>query len=160
MSTLVSVIEMIIMLAFAWGLDYWVNLLRRSALAEYNFISMMWGITAANLLIAAIWVYLAWLILRRNAGSRSVSVGYLLIGLLVTILVPIQLTVSSGVREQLLFEQTRFFRMGIMGMIGFTSRFTLSAAFTCLLGGISLIMTRENPRATSQNKVSLIFRPL
>ncbi len=160
MSPLVSVIEMIIMLAFAWGLDYWVNLLRRSALAEYNFISMMWGITIANLLIAAIWVYLAWLILRRNAGSRWVSIGYLLIGLLVTILVPIQLTVSSGVREQLLFEQTRFFRMGIMGMIGFTSRFTLSAAFTCLLGGISLIMTRENPRATSQNKVSLIFRPL
>jgi hypothetical protein len=151
---------MVVMLTFAWGLDYWVNLLRKSAMAEYNFILMMWGITAANLLIAAIWVYLAWLILKRNAGSRWVSVGYLLVGLLVTILVPIQLTVSESFREQLLFEQTRFFRLGIMGMIGFTSRFTLSAAYICVLGGISLFISKPHSRRGLFNKASLIFRPL
>ena len=160
MSRLISILEIIILLAFAWGLDYWVNLLRREALAEYNFILMMWGITAANLLIAATWVYLAWLILRRNTGSRWVSVGYLLIGLLVTTLVPIQLTVTGILREQLLFEQTRFFRLGIMGMIGFTSRFTLTSAFICVLGGISLLIPKGETRYRTQSKIGLIFRPL
>ena len=160
MSRLISILEMVILLAFAWGLDYWVNLLRREALAEYNFILMMWGITVANLLIAATWVYLAWLILRRNTGSRWVSVGYLLVGLLVTTLVPIQLTVTGILREQLLFEQTRFFRLGIMGMIGFTSRFTLTAAFICVLGGISLLIPKGETRYGTQSKIGLIFRPL
>lgn len=160
MSRVISILEVAVMLAFAWGLDYWVNLLRRSALAEYNFITMMWGITAANLFIGAIWAYLGWLILKRNAGSRWVSVGYFLIGLLVTMLVPIQLTVSGNLREQLLFEQTRFFRLGIMGMIGFTSRFTLTAAFICVLGGISLVMNRPPAGYGSLRNLNLIFRPL
>jgi hypothetical protein len=138
MSRIISVLEMVLMLGFAWGLDYWVNLLRKGALADLNFIPMMWGIAAANLLIAVIWVYLAWLILRRNAGSRWVSLAFLLVGLLFTIFVPLQMTVSHSFRDLLLFEQTRFFRLGIMGMIGFTSRFTLSAAYVCVLGGISL----------------------
>ncbi len=160
MSRLISILEMVIMLIFAWGLDYWVNLLRRSAMAEFNFVLMMWGITAANLIIAAMWVYLAWLIMIRNPGSRWVSFGYFFVGLMVTIFVPIQLTVPGSLREQLLFEQTRFFRLGIMGMIGFTSRFTLSAAYICILGGISLTMTMKDTRYEALKKVSLIFRPL
>lgn len=160
MSRVISVLELAIMLVFAWGLDYWVNILRKEALAKFNFILMMWGITAANLLIAAIWVYLAWLILRRNAGIHWVSFGYFFAGLLVTLLVPIQLTVSGSLREQLLFEQTRFFRLGIMGMIGFTSRFTLTAAYICVLGGISLITTGQTSENQTLKKVSYIFRPL
>ena len=144
MSRIISVLEMVLMLAFAWGLDYWVSLLRKGALTNLNFIPMIWGIAVANILIALIWVYLAWLVLKRNAGNRWVSLAYFLIGLLLTIFVPLQMTVPHSFRDLLLFEQTRFFRLGIMGMIGFTSRFTLSAAYVCVLGGISLFAPNLN----------------
>lgn len=158
MSRVISIMEMVIMLAFAWGLDYWVNLLRKSAFVSFNYIPMLWGTSAANLFIAVIWVYLAWLILRRNAGSRWVSGSYLLVGLLVTILVPLQLTVSENYRGLLLFEQTRLLRFGIMGMIGFTSRFTLSAAYICVLGGISLLIPKRFTGYGKFKRRRIIFR--
>jgi hypothetical protein len=158
MSRVISIVEMILMLTFAWGLDYWVNLLRKDALASLNFIPLVWGITTANLLIAVIWVYLAWLILRRNASSRWVSIAYFLVGLLMTILVPLQLTVPERFRDLLLFEQTRFFRLGIMGIIGFTSRFTLSAAYICVLGGVSLFVPNPKKGKGKLKKRSFIFR--
>jgi hypothetical protein len=101
---------------------------------------------------------LAWLILRRNASSRWVSIAYFLVGLLVTILVPLQLTFPEKFRDLLLFEQTRFFRLGIMGIIGFTSRFTLSAAYICVLGGVSLFVPNPKKGKGKLKKRSFIFR--
>lgn len=141
MSRIIAVLEMALMLAFAWGLDYWVSLLRKGALTNLNFIPMIWGIAVANILIALIWVYLAWLVLKRNAGSKLVSFTFFLVGLSLTIFLPLQLTLSENIRELFLFEQTRFLRLGIMGMIGFTSRFTISAAYICVLGGITFFVS-------------------
>ena len=77
---------------------------------------------------------LAWGMLSRMPDSRWVSITYFFGGLLVTILVAVQLTVPESWRGLLLFEETRMFRLMVMGVIGLTSRFTLSAAFICILG--------------------------
>ena len=63
MSRIIALLEMVLLLVLAWGLDYWVSLLRKGALTTLNFIPLVWGIAAANLLIALIWIYFAWLVL-------------------------------------------------------------------------------------------------
>ncbi len=143
MLQVISITEMILTLVLAWGLDMWVNLLRKQALVGFKFTPYVWGIAAANLIIAGLWVYLAWVLLIRMPGSRWVSAVYLIAGLLVTILVALQLTIPESWRGWLLFEETRMFRLMVMGTIGFTSRFTLSAAFICMLGAAGFLVPRE-----------------
>ena len=143
MLQVISVTEMILVLALAWGLDMWVNLLRKQALVGFNFSPYVWGIAAANLLVAGLWVYLAWVMLSRMQGSRWVSAVFFVVGLLVTILVALQLTVPESWRGWLFFEGTRMFRLMVMGTIGLTSRFTLSAAIICMLGVAGFLVPGE-----------------
>ena len=143
MLQVISVTEMILTLALAWGLDMWVNLLRKQALVGFRFTPYVWGIAAANLVMAGLWVYLAWVMLSRMQGSRWVSAVFFVVGLLVTIFVALQLTVPESWRGLLFFEGTRMFRLMVMGTIGLTSRFTLSAAFICMLGVAGFLVSRE-----------------
>ena len=139
MLQVISITEMILTLALAWGLDLWVNLLRKNAAVGFNYAPYVLGIAVANLLVAGLWVYLAWGMLSRMPDSRWVSITYFFGGLLVTILVAVQLTVPESWRGLLLFEETRMFRLMVMGVIGLTSRFTLSAAFICILGVVGFL---------------------
>lgn len=157
MSRMIAVLEMFVMLTFAWGLDYWVSLLRKDALVNLNFVPMVWGVAAVNMLTALMWVYLAWLVLRRNVGSRWVSLVYLLVGLLLTIILPLQLSIPEVIRGFFLFDQTRYLRLGIMGVIGFTSRFTLSAAYICVLGGVSFFVPKPVTSLSKIKKRYLFF---
>jgi len=102
-------------------------------------------------------IYLAWLVLKRNAGSKLVSFTFFLVGLSLTIFLPLQLTLSENIRDLFLFEQTRFLRLGIMGMIGFTSRFTMSAAYICVLGAITFFISNPAKGSGKLKKRGIIF---
>jgi hypothetical protein len=143
MLPVISITEMILTLAIAWGLDMWIHILKRQALVSLDFTPYVWGIAAANLFMAGMWVYLAWVLLKRMHGSRWVSMAYFICGLLVTISVALQLTVPEMWRGWLLFDQTRMYRLMVMGVVGLTSRFTLTAAFICVLGAAGLLVARQ-----------------
>lgn len=142
MSQVIAVLGMIATLALAWKLDEWVNVLRKFALVNFEDVPLLWGIAAANLIMAGLWVFTAWWMLKRMPGQSWISVIYFFVGFLVTIFVAAQLSVSEGWREWLLFEETRLYRMMVMGEIGLTSRFTLSAAFVCILGVVSFFVAK------------------
>ena len=143
MGPVISITEMILVLVLACGLDLWVNMLKRQAFVSLNFVPYVWGIVIANLLMAGLWVYLAWVLLSRMQGGRWVSAVYLVVGLLLTILVATQLSIPESWRDWFFYEGTRMFRLMVMGEIGLTSRFTLSAALIGVLGGAGLIMSRK-----------------
>jgi hypothetical protein len=136
---------MIATLGLAWGLDHWLDTFRRQAQTEMNIPPLIWSIVAVNLLIAAAWALLAWWTLFRTPRDRIVGVTYLLVGLILTVLVPIQITVPDSIRGFTLFDATRFFRAAYLAP-GITTRFALTAAFIFCLGVLNLLLPRSKDR--------------
>jgi hypothetical protein len=91
----------------------------------------------ANLVIGILWVFLAWWVFN---SSRDLWIGitYSLIGIFVTLFIPLQLTLLG---ESLLFEQTRYIRAALLEL-GFTSRFNLSGVYIAVLGIASFLPRR------------------
>lgn len=146
MSKLIAFLSMIATLAVAYGLDWRLYLLQRRASADFNFAPFIWISVAANLLIAGLWIFLAWWVLFRTSRSWWVGGVYLVLGILLTVLLPVQLTAPEQLRNLTFFTQTQYIRATFM-MVGFTSRFFLSAAYIAVLGAASLLPRRIGEQA-------------
>lgn len=141
MSRLIAILGMIATLSLAWGLDRWLVTVRRLAQTDLNMSTFIWSLVAANILIAAAWVLLAWWALSRTPQDRIVGATYLLVGLILTVLVPIQMTAPESLQVFTLFDATRYFRLAYLDL-GITTRFALSAAFGACLGALTLLLSK------------------
>ena len=83
-STLVSLFSLIVALALAYGLDQWVEFLRKRRADEFPAIRSLWGITLANWIVAFVIIALIWLVY--SIGKNSlVGWCYLVVGLLLSL---------------------------------------------------------------------------
>lgn len=93
--------------------------------------------------MAVSWVFLAWWTLFRCRQCRLTAFLYILFGTLLTLFIPLQMTVPESLQPLLLFTQTRYLRAAWMDL-GFPSRFALSAAFVIVLGLFLLLPSKSD----------------
>ena len=142
MSKMIALLSMIATLAIAYGLDRWTWLLQKRASADFNYVCYFWISAAANLLIAGLWLFLAWWMFSHISRGWWVGVIFLVLGLLLIFFLPIQFSAPENLLNSALFAPTRSIRAALMTS-GFTSRFSLSTAYIALIGAASLLPRKE-----------------
>jgi hypothetical protein len=118
------------------------NTTQKAGLSRTRYFRSFWGILAANLIIVAVWAYLAWLVFGRSPKSLWVGGIYLVVGIILTAFLPIQLTIPEEFRKLVLIDQTRYIRAALLES-GLSSRFVLSAMHIAMLGAASLLPRKE-----------------
>jgi hypothetical protein len=80
----VSITGLIGALGIAWGCDGLMGFLRYQNMQTFTLPHViLWTYAPLALLLAAVWLLLAWVVLVRLPGNTWVSVSYLLVGLFV-----------------------------------------------------------------------------
>ncbi len=129
----------IAILAISWGFDNLIVSLRRGFTeVGINPLFITWSLIAANILVISLWLMVYRVEHNHLSGNRLAGLYYLVIGALITLFVPTQMTVPANIKPFLLFVPTRSLRAEILNH-GFNSYFVLSGAFLGILGILLLI---------------------
>jgi hypothetical protein len=126
-TTIVSLLSMIVALSLAWGLDHWVEFLRRRGIEDFSASRSFWGITLANWMIAIAVFWLIWLVY--SIGKNSlIGWCYFVIGLVLSLYPVLRFTLP-------LYEILPVLRFLLYSP---NTYLAFVATFIAIMGGITL----------------------
>jgi hypothetical protein len=102
-----AIVALVAVMAAAYGLDNLVHQLRLRASSSFDFMSVLWIPPLANVALAAGLAALIWWLLARAARPRWIGLLFLLVGLSMTLYLPI--TMTLGVPRNLPLLDPAFF---------------------------------------------------
>jgi hypothetical protein len=132
MFELISFVGLLVTFALAYGCDRWVEALRTEATQSSAIASFLWQAGAANLLLGAALLLLAWFVNFRAIRSRLISSLYLLVGLAVTFAVAIEVSVVSTLPP-----------LGVVEFFTPNSHILYTGAFVAIIGIVGFILPKH-----------------
>jgi hypothetical protein len=132
MFELISFVGLLATFALAYGCDRWVEALRAETAQSSTIASFLWQAGAANLLLDATLLLLAWFVNFRASRGRLVSSFYLLIGLAVTFAVAIEWSVVSTLPP-----------LGVVEFFTPNSHILYTGAFLAIIGIAGFILPKQ-----------------
>lgn len=127
---------MLVMVGLAWGLDGQVLNLRQTPVGERGVFIYWWPVVI-NLLMALAWLVFSWLTIIKIKRDWPLSLSFLLVGVLLTIIFPLQSSFPQ-LGDYILYYIARPYRATYLNY-GLTSRFALTSAFVAVMGAYRLI---------------------
>ena len=138
MSKIKSFAGLVITFGIAFGCDLWVESLRRNLTLNSDISAFLWQAGIANLLLAIVLLLLTWYVLFWAKRSKLVSALFLLIGLVITFISALEISLAGTLPP-----------LGIVEFLTPNSHVLYAAALVAILGLAGFLLPT---RTTNKNR--------
>jgi hypothetical protein len=127
-----STLSMLATLAIAYGIDQWIYYQQRIARRDMSFPqAYLWAIIGGVVLLV-VWIALGWFVLAKSRRIRSVSIIFIVTGILAFLWFPLEEVSVFWITHLFLFPN-------------FVYNLQFSGLFIAVLGCLTLFIPKGNP---------------